>query len=187
MKFDHEIAQKIIDEHGLSPNTLKVWKSRGEIPDRYLSGYQKPTELPAHLLPAQDHIRKVFALGIFNKNELSSNPAHFYHAVKGKISLSLEDIKGYKLAADSLALACNKASAMYDARHYERFEKLAKSVFGSDALYLSNTLGEAYSQAEYKQVLDWVNDKRTFPSELSHKLKKTLDELKVILSFSYEV
>lgn len=35
MDYNEEIAKKIIADFGLSANTLKVWKSRNSIPDKY--------------------------------------------------------------------------------------------------------------------------------------------------------
>ena len=36
--MDLELAEKLIKEFGLSPNTLRVWKNRGSIPSKYLNG-----------------------------------------------------------------------------------------------------------------------------------------------------
>lgn len=35
MRFSQKKAAKIAQEHGLSPTTIRVWKKRGRIPDRY--------------------------------------------------------------------------------------------------------------------------------------------------------
>lgn len=35
--FDEVVAQRIIDLNGLSQTTMRVWKNRGKIPDRYFS------------------------------------------------------------------------------------------------------------------------------------------------------
>lgn len=43
MKFDETLAKQLIDEHGLSPNTLRIWKLRGAIPKKYAkTDYRKP-------------------------------------------------------------------------------------------------------------------------------------------------
>ena len=35
MKYCEKTARAIVEKHGLSPTTLRVWKLRGKIPDRY--------------------------------------------------------------------------------------------------------------------------------------------------------
>lgn len=53
MKFNEEIAKKIIAEKKLSPNLLAVWKHRGAIPDAYKMEYTPfipPTGEPKTIL-----------------------------------------------------------------------------------------------------------------------------------------
>lgn len=46
MKYTEKKALEIIEKFELSPNTLKVWKSRDKIPDKYFKeGFQKPEKL----------------------------------------------------------------------------------------------------------------------------------------------
>lgn len=42
MEFNEATAKQIIERYNLSINTLKVWKSRNSIPDRYLKNYVGP-------------------------------------------------------------------------------------------------------------------------------------------------
>lgn len=51
MIYDETTAKAIVAKYGLSPSTLKVWKYRNSIPDKYSEpGYQKRTALT----PAQE-------------------------------------------------------------------------------------------------------------------------------------
>jgi len=45
MKFEEDLAKKIIAQYSLSDSTLKVWRSRGSIPDKYSDTDYKPREV----------------------------------------------------------------------------------------------------------------------------------------------
>ena len=44
MKYSEEKAREIINKYNLSPNTMKVWRTRGAIPDKYNNPEYTPTE-----------------------------------------------------------------------------------------------------------------------------------------------
>ena len=45
MKFEEDLAKIIIAQYSLSDSTLKVWRSRGSIPDKYADQDYKPREV----------------------------------------------------------------------------------------------------------------------------------------------
>jgi len=68
MKFNEEKARQIIDKYNLSQTTLKVWKSRGSIPDRYgKEGYVKPIPVSGK----GDEIMQERLISILNMPELN--------------------------------------------------------------------------------------------------------------------
>ena len=44
MEYTEEKAREIIEKYELSPTTMKVWRTRGAIPDRYSNPEYTPTE-----------------------------------------------------------------------------------------------------------------------------------------------
>lgn len=44
MEYTEEKAREIIEKYGLSSTTMKVWRTRGDIPDKYNNPEHTPTE-----------------------------------------------------------------------------------------------------------------------------------------------
>lgn len=44
MEYTEEKAREIVEKYNLSPTTMKVWRTRGEIPDKYNNPEYTPTE-----------------------------------------------------------------------------------------------------------------------------------------------
>ncbi len=68
MKFDEEKARQIIDKYNLSQTTLKVWKSRGSIPDRYT---KEDYKMAIPVLEKGDKIMQDRLISILNMPELN--------------------------------------------------------------------------------------------------------------------
>lgn len=68
MDFSEEKAQEIISKYGLSEKTLRVWKTRGSIPDKYLNDeYKKSIPISVN----SDKIMQGRIISILNMPELN--------------------------------------------------------------------------------------------------------------------
>lgn len=61
--FEQKLAEKIIKDFGLSPNTLKVWKSRNAIPKKYLQEDARPEKTLSKDQKAR--LKRAFAVPYF--------------------------------------------------------------------------------------------------------------------------
>lgn len=60
MEYNEEKAKEIISQHGLSPKTDKVWKTRGKIPDKYArEGFEMRKPLSRAEIEKQDYLKKI--------------------------------------------------------------------------------------------------------------------------------
>lgn len=70
MKYNEALAKKIIQKHGLSAKTLKVWAFRGKIPKRYADeNYSISEKLEKHL---QENLIRIFELPYLNISKILS-------------------------------------------------------------------------------------------------------------------
>ncbi len=91
MQFNEEKAQEIISKFDLDPKTIRVWKSRDKIPDKYFSDdYQKPVEASKSDLIIQQRIFKAMETGYLQLSvicELAGVKREKYMDVqRGKVS-----------------------------------------------------------------------------------------------------
>lgn len=60
MEYSEKKARKLQEKHNLSEITIKVWKSRNHIPDRYAQrGYKRPVKADAIKLKKMEKILKI--------------------------------------------------------------------------------------------------------------------------------
>lgn len=99
MKFNEEFARQVISLNKLSEKTLKVWKFRDAIPDKYTSlekvTVEKPTSELQHKI---DYLRFVAKADIINLSQLARvcgiNKQLLVDVARGKsVSLKGEDLE----------------------------------------------------------------------------------------------
>ena len=67
MIYSEDKAKQIVDRFGLNPVTMRVWKARGVIPDKYF----REDFQPAHKINKEarlklSRLREILASGVFN-------------------------------------------------------------------------------------------------------------------------
>lgn len=100
MKFDEKKALEIIQRHNLSKTTLKVWRTRGSIPDAYLDeNYQRSQAIT----PAQAAIAKrVLAVNAIAWTVALPRYQSFIAFQSGKEQLHTDDFEGLVQACESI-------------------------------------------------------------------------------------
>lgn len=190
MEYNEELAQKIIDEHKLSANTLKTWKTRNSIPDKYLkAGFEVGEEIPEPLQIAVARMKEIISHDFFVKKNFvqESNRAHFLDASLGRISFNLNDLKEFKGKVDKTTNIINKI-ILNKSKAGTAYENLIKEIFTSDIILLKKVVSPpTFSDLEYNQLRGWIDNRRTYPSNLTKKLEDTLMKIKVLLQFNFKI
>lgn len=109
MEFDENKAIAIVEKYKLSETTLKVWKSRGSIPDKYFDeNYITPSLIDKAGAINQDRIISVLNTEIINLNtlaELSNVSIHKINDVKrGKSSFTERELISVKAEINKVRL-----------------------------------------------------------------------------------
>ena len=190
MEYNEEIAQKIIEEYKLSPQTLKTWKTRNSIPDKYLkSGFEISEAIPAELLPAVERMKEIINHDFFVKRNFvaEGNQSHFIDASLGKIAFNLADLQQFKSKVDAIIMLINKI-ILNKNKAGTAYEKLMQEILKDKILVFRKIINEpSWSDLEYNQIKGWLDNRRTYPANLTKKIEDTLLKLKVLLQFNFKV
>ena len=113
VEFDEQKAIELIKKFNLSENTLRVWKTRGAIPVKYLDEkYKPPTEATKAEKILEQRINDILKSGLLNLTvvtelaEIQSQKSH--DVVRGLSSYSHEEIIRLKTQINMLKITIVK-------------------------------------------------------------------------------
>lgn len=97
MEYSEEKARGIINKYDLSPDTMKVWRTRGAIPDRYGNPNYKPTKKMSKAdKVVVARLAEVIGRGYINFSVLCeiarADKQAVYDAMRGKGRVSRDDL-----------------------------------------------------------------------------------------------
>ena len=97
MEFDEEKAKEIAARCGLSEKTVKVWRHRGRIPDKYADeGYRpvpEPSKADKIILTRIKDLKENECINFTVLSELAGvDMQHLYDAVRGKGRIGKEEL-----------------------------------------------------------------------------------------------
>lgn len=167
MDYNEEKAKELIEKYQLSPTTLKVWKSRGKIPDKYLREDYQPTEA----VNRADAVR-LSRLQELNKSELLNFTAiaevcgipqqRIADALRGKGRISPEEIDKVETEIKKIrALIRNniqfnipeKQKKIFDCPEIKHYKVFGKDSWGK-SMYYALGKGNQLSKADYEKLKD---------------------------------
>ncbi len=142
MDFTEEKAKEIVERYGLSEKTIKVWKTRGRIPDRYLNpnfklrDKTKKTKLDKL---KEERILRVLVSKKINQSALEQlcalNSGFISDVRKNKSSLTVEQIV---LVTKELKKAMIEVKELISKKRYKKLLQYPL-FFAKHVLDVSNT------------------------------------------------
>lgn len=168
IEFNEQTALQIIEKQGLSPTTLKVWRTRGSIPGKYLQeGYQKPTEATKADSIIESRVIGILKSGLINAtvvSELAGIPAHkIIDVSRGGSTYSHEEIIALKSEINKLKIEIAKAFQI-------KAFVLLKKLLNNPAFILRKVLDNA-TKIEYEHA-SRIKRGVIEPSESDYRLIK---------------
>ena len=147
--FDEQIAKQIIEAHGLSAVTLKVWRTRGSIPGKYMKeGFQKPTEATKADRITERRVMSVLKSGLLNVSVVAElagiAPQKIVDVTRGISSYSHEEIIKLKSEINKLKIEIVKS---FQIKSFVALKKL----LNNPAFVLINVMDKA-SKIEYEHA-----------------------------------
>jgi DNA-binding transcriptional MerR regulator len=131
MQFTEPTAKAIAEKYGLSPSTIKVWRTRKSIPDRYADpGFT----MRKQLTPAQEllheklvNVLKSGKITLKSFAELCSIPAHRYQDAmrpdNKAVNLSQDDLKRSLAILKQIRLQIQDTFAVFSPGKLEKLLK----------------------------------------------------------------
>jgi hypothetical protein len=152
MEFNEKTALEIIERYSLSPNTLKVWKTRNSIPDKYAdTNYKARKILESHMNTAHEILGNVMRLSSLNAKAVcgTAGVSYFKFCDMDKVALSEDDYKALRRVLKEIKLQaakCNNSTI--------ETRKLLKR----SEIFLRPILSD-YTNTEYERVIRFNNKK----------------------------
>ena len=151
MKFDEQKAKEIIEKYSLNDKTIRVWRSRNAIPDKYArEDYNKRITTKAGDI-RHDHLMDLLKTGMLNRTVLSgltNIPLYKINdAVAGKARLSDSDVQKCKIEIKRVKIEIAKT--------FERFHPLQlKRLFNNPLLVYTKIIGDKmiFSKVSYLRL-----------------------------------
>ncbi|MDX2248238.1 MAG: hypothetical protein SF052_15755 [Bacteroidia bacterium] len=107
MQYDETFAQELVERYELAKSTLRVWKTRGKIPDRYRVEYEKRIPPGSEDQEMERRIVEILSAKHWNAAEVFFTlhiPYYLYSETRiGRVSLSRQNILRLKKWAKKMA------------------------------------------------------------------------------------
>jgi uncharacterized protein YfkK (UPF0435 family) len=147
--FDEQKAIEVIKKFGLAENTLRVWKTRGGIPAKYLQeGYKPPTEASKADEIIEKRITNILKSGLLNATvvtELAGVPVQKFHDVaRGGSSFSKEEITAIKGQLNRLRIEIAKT---FEIKSFVSLNKLLNNPAFNLAVVMRGCTKTEYDRA----------------------------------------
>lgn len=138
MTYDEQKAIDIIKTHNLSEKTLRVWKNRGAIPDKYSNPYYKakkpPSEKDKIWVNRCVEVLKLPELNIKTFTDLAGVEYYSFHdSIKGKAQVGIENWIKIRKELNSFRVQIKKHLKPYEGKDtFNEREKKAMDTFIND-------------------------------------------------------
>lgn len=175
MKFNETKALELIKQHRLSEKTIRVWRNREAIPDKY-SGTLK-TEITTSADQQQlDNLQKVLSNAKINVKalcRLAGEEVKEYIVKdwqKGKGPLKKEDLVTLKKAINTIRIELKQVLSEFEKKdNSETGHKLFKKFYQRDEIIWLNFFDR--NKEFYNKLAGWNMGRRSFPVDEVKKLK----------------
>ena len=145
MKFNEKQANEIIAKYNLSKKTLRVWRNRGSVPDKYFKiNYTQPTPTTKGQKVKQALLMNLLKSGAINLTVLADSAgvkhSRVIDAKREVASLSIDDYTALKTELKRLKLLIAKTFEVYSENSLKKLLKnktLHYSVIVKDRLQIS--------------------------------------------------
>ena len=181
MKFDEKTAIEIIEKFNLSPSTLKVWKNRNSIPDRYQNEYEKPGVSRSKTVEVEKVLKivtydKINRETIIQYSGVSRNKIE--DAIRQKTALTDNELLLLKKTINEFRIELNKIIDLLNKSTYEVTEMSQKQIlnFLSKKYIVEN---KVFGSELNKKFSSWKNKRTTFPITEKTKIANCLVVLSV--------
>ena len=157
MEFSEEIAAKVAKEQNIDPKTIRVWKSRGKIPDRYLKAGFVKTEKPGEEdQKRQARIVKILSLPDIRPKAFEkyvSSSAKIYDTKLGRSNFTLRELDSLEGGISDLKAEIS-GILRDDRRFLDKFQLRVFKLLARPEIVLVKLLEDTggMSREEYRKV-----------------------------------
>lgn len=179
MDFNEQTAHEIVQKFGLDEKTIKVWKTRNKIPDKYADPeYSKPVDVTNEKnIHERDRIIKILNSEKFNIQSIARlsgiKGQKMSDVLSGRSSFTVPDILALKKAINGIRINVAKTLSLIEKSRYENFpETDIKKLFNKSELQFFVIIDR--DKDLHNKLTAWNNERRVFPAELVDKIKHGL-------------
>lgn len=189
MEFNEEKAKEIVLKHNLDEKTIRVWRTRNNIPNKYLNpelGINIPVKGEKQVQELK-RIKAILAnekLNIASIARLSDIPAtKIKDVLRGKSNFSANDLICLKKAITSLKIAVANVLSALEAARYPNFpERQLSELYKRSELSFFVVLNR--DRSVYSKIEAMSNRNIRFPSEHIDAIKQALAILSIELTIN---
>lgn len=181
MKFDEKKAEEIILKFNLSKNTIKVWKNRNSIPDKYFNefyDFSEKAKTNADMI-LTERIINMSKLNILNFTTIMQlcfiNPFKIYDVQKNKTFFTKQELLRFKKEINILKIFIVKSV------EYNNIETV-KNLFADKRLKYNIVMKDDMTLNEIKSVVYQVQKHAEIDKHLFDKLKNAYIKAAIRLS-----
>ena len=179
MVFNEEKAREIISRFNLDEKTLKVWKSRNAIPDKY---FRESFEIKPKAEGERDEqtirdIKRIFGYGKINALSVERLIGAEEYRIRGILDKNLiptkDEVLALKKAIKQLRIEAIQVLSLFNQFHVSEMAwKKLKAFLSRSEIKLFVLIG---NKATAKKISDWTLGKRsTPPSEYQNDIVQSL-------------
>jgi hypothetical protein len=166
MQFDEKKADEIIKKFNLDEKTVKVWRTRGKIPDRYADSDYK---VEKRITGNADKVTAERILSIIQSNEINASTitelagiANMVDIQRGKSTLTEEQLISIKKEINRLKV---------DIKNALNQEYLFKKIIVDKRIKYYPILRYSFTDSEIKQLI-WQAEKSFIERDLLQRAKE---------------
>lgn len=168
MIFDETLAREIINKFGLSEKTIRVWKNRGEIPDKYLNSVPNPVKkIERKDTLKAERLLKILESDAFNLQYicLISNVEYqkIYDCIRGKNNLNETEMIALKKTINQLKIDIAKSFTIFNILDTTK-------ILNREEIKLNHIL-KSFTKSEIKNVYRIANKEINLDRAIWDKLK----------------
>ncbi len=186
MKFEEAIAMQIIERYNLSHITFRVWRTRGNIPKKYLiPGFKKRTPLVKIDMVVQERIINVLSNNKVNAKKIAEITGIPYQTVIDAIlrrqNFSKEQLVLLRSEIQKARIKIKKTvEAIENKKVFSDSDKLKiKDITCMPQIILQPLLD--FDRTEGGMIADWRRNRNNSPNSNDELLRKVVDRFVVFL------
>ncbi len=184
MQFNEDIAAKIAAEHNIDAKTIRVWKTRGKIPDRYLrAGFVRLQKLTPEDFSRQKKLLKILNMPEFRTTGFLS---------AGVTDVKIKDVRNQKTSFTTVDLsnlegiftelkAAISGILRDDRRFLDRFQMRILTLLSRKEIVLLKLIEDTgkMSREEYRAINYAISKKEPLISDL-RLINKVVEALRAL-------